>query len=93
MFMWRSMLVEGNEMSIEIHKKRTQRRKILTRELGSEEGSMFKANIKFFNKIKKPLIELAVIRLKELNTDKEACEEVVQQTGTAALSMQVSTFQ
>ena len=47
MFMWRSMLVEGNEMSIEIHKKRTQRRKILTRELGSEEGSMFKANIKF----------------------------------------------
>jgi len=47
MFMWRSMLAEGNEMSIEIHKKRLQRRKILTRELGSEEGSMPKANIKF----------------------------------------------
>jgi len=47
MFMWRSMLAEGSEMSIEIHKKRTQRRKILTRELVSEEGSMPKANIKF----------------------------------------------
>ena len=47
MFMWRSMLAEGNEMSIEIHNKRLQRRKILTRELGSEEGSMPKANIKF----------------------------------------------
>jgi len=47
MFTWRSMLAEGNEMSIEIHKKHLQRRKIFTRELGSEEGSMPKANIKF----------------------------------------------
>ena len=46
-FMWRSMLAEGNEMSIEIHKKRPQRRKIFTRDPGSEEGSMPKANIKF----------------------------------------------
>ena len=47
MLTWRSMLAEGSEMSIEIHKKRPQRRKILTRDLGSEEGSMPKANIKF----------------------------------------------
>jgi len=44
MFMWRSMLAEGNEMSVEIHKKHSRRQKILT---GSEEGSMPKANIKF----------------------------------------------
>jgi len=43
-----------------------------------------------FNKIKKPLMELAVVRLKELNADKEVCEEVAQQTETAALSMQVN---
>jgi len=44
MFMWRSMLAEGSEMSIEIHKKYSRRQKILT---GSEERSMPKANIKF----------------------------------------------
>ena len=44
MFMWRRMLAEGNEMSIEIHKKHFRRQKIFT---GSEEGSMPKANIKF----------------------------------------------
>ena len=43
-FMWRSMLAEGNEMSIEMHQKHSRRQKILT---GSEEGSMPKANIKF----------------------------------------------
>ena len=39
----------------------------------------------------KPLIELAVVRLKELNADKEVCEEVVQQSEIAALSMQVNS--
>ena len=52
-----------------------------------------------FNKIKKPLIGLAEVRLKELNADKEgweapaiivAREETAQQTGTATLSMQVN---
>ena len=52
-----------------------------------------------FNKIKKPLIELAEVCLKELNADKEgweapaitvAREETAQQTGTATLSMQVN---
>jgi len=52
-----------------------------------------------FNKIKKPLIGLAEVRLKELNTDKEAWEtpaisvareETAQRTETAALSMQVN---
>jgi len=36
------------------------------------------------------LIELVVVRLKELNADKEVCEEVAQQTETAALSMEVN---
>jgi len=44
MLMWPSMLVEGSELNIEIHKKHSRRQKILT---GSEEGSMCKANIKF----------------------------------------------
>jgi len=52
-----------------------------------------------FNKIRKPLIGLTEVRLKELNTDKEAWEapaisvareETAQQTETAALSMQVN---
>jgi len=52
-----------------------------------------------FNKIRKPLIELAEVCLKELNADKEgweapaitvAREETAQQTGTAILSMQVN---
>ena len=43
MFMWRSMLVEGSELNIEIHKKHSRRQKILT----GPEGSMPKANIKF----------------------------------------------
>jgi len=44
MFMWFSMLVEGSELDIELHKKHSRRQKILT---GSEEGPMPKANIKF----------------------------------------------
>ena len=52
-----------------------------------------------FNKIRKPLIGLTEVRLKELNTDKEAWEapaisvareDTAQQTETAALSMQVN---
>jgi len=38
-----------------------------------------------------PLIELAVVCLKELNADKEVCEEVAQQSEIAALSMQVNS--
>jgi len=45
--MWRSMLVEGSELNIEIHKKNSRRWKIFTRERGSEEGPMCKAHIKF----------------------------------------------
>ena len=52
-----------------------------------------------FNKIKKPLIGLAEVRLKEVNADKEgweapaitvAREETAQQTRTVILSMQVN---
>jgi len=52
-----------------------------------------------FNKIKKPLIGLAEVRLKEVNADKQgweapaitvAREETAQQTGTVILSMQVN---
>jgi len=51
-----------------------------------------------FNKIKKPLIGLAEVRLKEVNADKQGWEapaitvahETAQQTGTATLSMQVN---
>ena len=45
MFMWCSMLVEGNELNIEIHKKRSQG--IFTRQRGSEEGPICKAKVKF----------------------------------------------
>jgi len=41
------MLVEGSELNIEIHKKRSQLWKKLIREPGSEEGPVPKANIKF----------------------------------------------
>jgi len=44
MFMWRSMLAEGNELSIKIHKKGSQQQP--THEPGSE-GFMPKADIKF----------------------------------------------
>jgi len=47
MFMWFSMLVEGSELDIELHKKHFKIWKKLTREPGSEEGPMPKANIKF----------------------------------------------
>jgi len=43
MFMWSSMLMEGSELNIEVQKKRSQLRKIFTR----EHGPMLKANIKF----------------------------------------------
>jgi len=43
MFMWSSMLMEGSELNIEVQKKRSQLRKIFTR----ENGPMLKANIKF----------------------------------------------
>ena len=45
--MWCSMLVEGSELNIEIHKKHSHRWRKLIREPGSEEGPIRKANIKF----------------------------------------------
>jgi len=45
--MWRSMLVEGSELNIEIHKKYSQLWKKLILEPGLEEGPMPTANIKF----------------------------------------------
>ena len=36
--LWHSMLMEGGELNIEIHQKRSQLWKTLTRERGSEEG-------------------------------------------------------
>jgi len=45
--MWFSMLVEGSELDIELHKKHLKLWKKLIREPGSEEGPMPKANIKF----------------------------------------------
>ena len=47
MFMWCSMLVEGSELNIEIHKKHSQLWKKLIREPGSGEEPVPKANIKF----------------------------------------------
>ena len=44
MFMGHSMLVEGSQLNIEIHKKHSRQQKIFT---NSEEGSIPKANIKF----------------------------------------------
>ena len=45
--MWHSMLVEGSRLKIEIHRKHSQLRKMLTREPGPEEGPLCKAKIKF----------------------------------------------
>ena len=45
--LWHSMLMEGGELNIEVHQKRSQLWKTLTRERGSEEGPMRKAKIKF----------------------------------------------
>ena len=45
MFMWCSMLVEGSELNIEIHKKHSQLWEKLIHEPGSEEGPV--PNIKF----------------------------------------------
>jgi len=45
MFMWHSMLVEGSELSIEVHKKHSLRPKYL--EHAPRDGPMYKANIKF----------------------------------------------
>ena len=45
--MWCSMLVEGSELNIEMHKKHFQRWKKLIREPGPKEGPMCKVNIKF----------------------------------------------
>jgi len=39
--------MEGDELNIEVHQKRSQLWKTLTRERGSEEGPMRKAKIKF----------------------------------------------
>ena len=47
MFMWFSMLVEGSELDIEIHKKQFKLREKFGLEPSSEEGPMPKANIKF----------------------------------------------
>jgi len=45
--LWLSMLMEGGELTIEVHQKRSRMWKPLTRERGSEEGPMRKAKIKF----------------------------------------------
>ena len=49
MFMWCSMLVEGSELSIEIHKKRSQLWNKITRRPRPKKGPMRKANISFDN--------------------------------------------
>ena len=45
--LWLSMLMEGGELTIEVHQKRSQLWKTLTGERGSGEGPMRKAKIKF----------------------------------------------
>ena len=45
MFMWHSMLVEGSELSIEVHKKHSLRPKYLER--ATRDDPTYKANIKF----------------------------------------------
>ena len=47
MFMWCSMLVEGSELNIEIHKKHSRQWKKLFREPDSGEGLMRKTHVKF----------------------------------------------
>jgi len=47
MFMWCSMLVEGSELSIEIHEKRSQLWKKITRKPRSKKEPIRKAKITF----------------------------------------------
>jgi len=47
MFMWGSMLVEGSELNIEIHKKHSRRREILMLGRTPKEELMCKVSIRF----------------------------------------------